>query len=54
LYLDAPSWTPDSKRSVFRRGASDDGSHTQGTWLCDTEDNLVLPYLVWVIVESSA
>ena len=23
LYLDAPSWTPDSTRSLFRRGASD-------------------------------
>jgi len=39
IYLDAPSWTPDSKRFLFRRSASEDGSRRAGTWLCDTDDN---------------
>ena len=30
-------WTPDSKRFVFKREASDDG-RPAGTWLCDVDD----------------
>ena len=38
VYIDCPSWTPDSRRFVFEREAAEDGSKKAGLWLCDTED----------------
>jgi len=42
FYLDMPSWTPDSKRFVFHREASADGSKKAGVWICDTEDGFAI------------
>jgi hypothetical protein len=38
VYMDCSSWTPDSQRFVFWRGASDDGEKPAGMWLCDVAD----------------
>jgi hypothetical protein len=42
FYIDCPSWTPDSKRFVFRREAPDGGLGKPGVWLCDTEDGFAI------------
>ena len=41
-------WTSDSKRLLFFRSASEDGSSPAGIWLCDTEDQFaVRPVYEW-------
>ena len=47
VYLDCPSWTPDSRRFLFEREASADGSRKAGLWMCDTEDG----FRSWPVME---
>lgn len=39
FYIDTPSWSLDSKRLLFNRQASEDGSKPAGCWLCEPEDD---------------
>jgi hypothetical protein len=46
IYLDCPSWTPDSRQFVLQRQASTDGTKKSGAWICDVEDGFRLRPLV--------
>ncbi len=46
VYMDCNSWTSDSKRFVFWRLPSADGSRKAGLWLCDTENDFAIEPLV--------
>jgi len=42
FYLDMPSWSADSSRLLFFRGASDDGVQAPGCWLCEVQEDFAI------------